>query len=343
MGYCQANCAILSGLSTGRERLSTELKRSLRIAGLPATLLRVTTFERPRELAWQIFRGSAARKEGLLSTKHLRNGQWLRLGYDLYADSRLERNHELRCHAVLRVIPQHTYLAGPSAAFLYGVEHAATFQDAVHLVIPAGTRLSPRRPAIVHRMILSADEHTTHRGFPLTTPLRTCWDLALWLEPIKAVAIIDGLLRIRLVTGNDLDHLVGERLGRHGTSRVAKAFGLADGGAESPAESALRVRLLLRGFPRPSTQFPIHVNGGVLHPDLAWPEYLVAVEYDGLWHNEAEQFHRDRQRLNQLEAAGWAVVHVTGRRMRSDFGRVVDELKRVLKRRGWPGHLHPER
>jgi len=88
----------------------------------------------------------------------------------------------------------------------------------------------------------------------------------LWLEPVKAVAIIDRLLGSQLVTARDLNHLVGERLGLHGARRVKRTFGFTDGGAQSPAESILRVRLLQRGFPRPCTQFAVHVNGKVLHP-----------------------------------------------------------------------------
>lgn len=192
-------------------------------------------------------------------------------------------------------------------------------------------------------MILESDEHTTHRGFPITTPLRTCWDIALWFEPVRAVALIDGLLHTEFVTAEDLDHLIGRRLGCHGARRARRVFRLADGGAQSPAESTLRVRLLVRGFPRPRTQFPVPVGGAVLHPDLAWPEYMVAIEYDGLWHNEAEQFHRDRRRLNRLSASGWIVLHVTAQRMRTDFAGLTSELADVLKQRGWDGHLRPER
>ncbi len=45
--------------------------------------------------------------------------------------------------------------------------------------------------------------------------------------------------------------------------------------------------------------------------DLGWPEHRLAVEYDGLWHAEPEQFGKDRARLNRLTAAGWRVVLVT--------------------------------
>ena len=79
------------------------------------------------------------------------------------------------------------------------------------------------------------------------------------------------------------------------------AFEVADGAAQSVPESQVRVHFLGAGLPRPTAQLPVPVASGLtLHPDLAWEEFKVAVEYDGLWHGDADQFHRDRRRLNLL-------------------------------------------
>jgi very-short-patch-repair endonuclease len=85
-------------------------------------------------------------------------------------------------------------------------------------------------------------------------------------------------------------------------------------------------------------QYPIRLPSGlVLHPDLAWEEYRVALEYDGLWHGSAEQLHRDRRRLNQLTAAGWLVLHATSARVAGDFPGLVREIRAALRSRGWTG------
>ncbi|MGB2571166.1 endonuclease domain-containing protein [Micromonospora citrea] len=123
---------------------------------------------------------------------------------------------------------------------------------------------------------------------------------------------------------------------RPGGRRARRVFGLADPGAQSPPESHLRVRLILAGLPRPVTQHPVRLSSGlVLHPDLAWPEFRVAVEYDGQWHADPDQLHRDRRRLNQMVAAGWLVLHVTSRRLRGDFPAVLREVRTALASRGW--------
>jgi very-short-patch-repair endonuclease len=71
--------------------------------------------------------------------------------------------------------------------------------------------------------------------------------------------------------------------------------------------------------------------------DLGWPEYRLAVEYDGLWHvGSGEQMHRDRQRLNRLVGAGWLVLHVTARQLREGFPQVLTEVREALLARGCP-------
>jgi very-short-patch-repair endonuclease len=171
-------------------------------------------------------------------------------------------------------------------------------------------------------------------GVRATTPVRTCWDLAQWLDLVEAVVIIDLLIRRRLVTVADLEAYAFRRKGARGWRRFLRAATLADPGAESPQESRLRVRLVLAGVPAPVTQYVIERAGRfVARVDLAWPDYKVAVEYDGLWHAADHQFHRDRQRLNRLLGADWVVLHITSKQMRENFDAFATELKSLLRRR----------
>ena len=101
---------------------------------------------------------------------------------------------------------------------------------------------------------------------------------------------------------------------------------LADGLAESPQETRLRLLLVRGGLPTPVAQFVVRDGGRfVARVDLAWPDRRLAVEYDGVWHGERGQFARDRDRLNRLLAAGWRVVFVTAR----DLHRPQELVARV--------------
>jgi very-short-patch-repair endonuclease len=291
---------------------------------------------RPSDLQWRVFRGTDAVRGKLLTRHQLRSGAWVRLRNDVYADARLERDHELACRAAALVLPPNLVLAGPSAAYLHGVEHAAGPGDEVHVLASPGQRVSPRKGLRIHVCALAADEFVGSPGLRRTSPVRTAWDLATWLDPIRAVCVVDGLLALGVLKLDDLHEYVGGRQGSRGWRRAVRVASLADGGAQSPPESVLRVRLVLAGLPKPVTQHPIPVAGGmILHPDLGWPEYRVAVEYDGRWHGGDDRLDLDRERINQLVRAGWKVVHVTSRGLNRNFPQVVADVRAALISRGW--------
>jgi hypothetical protein len=226
---------------------------------------------------------------------------------------------------------------GPVAASLLGVTHAATFNDVVHVVVPPEVRLPSRKRVMVHHVDLRAGDVERDGGLARTSPLRTVWDLATWHDPVLAVPIVDTLLGSGVVDAEALRAYVAGRRRLRGYRTAERAVGLADGRAQSAPESVLRVRLVLAGLPTPVPQYPIPVGSVTLHPDLAWPDYLVAIEYDGLWHGEPDQMHRDRRRLNKLAASDWIVLHATSERLRRDFRGLVTEVRAALSSRGWRG------
>ncbi|MDT0529584.1 hypothetical protein RM555_11355 [Micromonospora sp. DSM 115977] len=339
---------------------------------------------RPGVLAWQVFRGSDAIRQGLVTEHQLRSSAWLRLRHDVYADARLDRDHALACRAAALRLPPEAVVAGPSAAYLHGVEHAASFADDVHVLVPRTMRLGPQRGLRVHSMgpatspsyasarfrktgggpgtavgqpdggpcpavrppsdgrraavrppsdgLRVADLRTA--GVPVATdPTSAAWETAVWLEPLRAVGIVDSLLRQGATSREALADVADRNADRPGGRRARWVFGLADPGARSPAESELRVRLVLSGLPRPAARHPVRVASGlVLHTDLAWPAYRVAVAQDGQ-HAEAGGGHLDR--IASLAGAGWLVLPVTGRRLRQDFPGVLREVRAALGARGW--------
>ncbi|MBB5477926.1 DUF559 domain-containing protein [Micromonospora parathelypteridis] len=296
-------------------------------------------------------------RRGLVTRHQLRGSSWVRLRHDVYADARLDRDHELACHAAMLRLPPGAMIAGPSAAYLHGIEHAAGFDDDVHVLVPRVGRVDSQRGLRVHLagadtpatptngVVADAQPSTSitaQLGAPTkpslrrTDPSAAAWEAAAWLDPLRAVAIVDSLLASGLTTRAALTAVRTANADRPGGRRACWIFDLADPGAQSPPESQLRVRLVLGGIPRPVAQHPIQLAGGlVLHPDLAWPEFRVAVEYDGRWHADPEQLHRDRRRLNLLVGAGWLVLHVTSRRLQNDFPAVLSEVRSALISRGW--------
>ncbi|WP_433530507.1 endonuclease domain-containing protein [Micromonospora sp. CA-263727] len=290
---------------------------------------------RPPQLRGRIFRGSVAVDRGLLTRNDLRSSAWRPLFRDVYADAQLPVTHRTRCGAVGRwLIPPGAAIAGRSAAALLGCVPAAT-DDPVDVLVPRGARVGPVAGLRVHHGLIDPGDILDRAGTAVTSPERTCWDLALWLDLVEAVVVVDALLSRRLTDVPALRGYAVARAGRRGWRAMLRAVELADAGAESPQESRTRVRLVLAGLPRPRTQWVVSDRGRfVARLDLAWPEYRVAVEYDGLWHDDPEQFHSDRRRLNQLVGDDWIILHVTAKRFREDFDGFVAEVRAALRSRG---------
>ena len=72
-------------------------------------------------------------------------------------------------------------------------------------------------------------------------------------------------------------------------------------------ESRTRIALVLGGL-SPQVQYRILVGGLRVRLDLAFPQALLAVEFDGGHHRTAEQARRDLHREAALAAAGWKVL-----------------------------------
>lgn len=65
---------------------------------------------------------------------------------------------------------------------------------------------------------------------------------------LTAVSVVDVLLGRDLTSVIQLEAQVHRYAGRQGWRRAERVFGLADAGAQSPPESALRVRFVLAGL-----------------------------------------------------------------------------------------------
>jgi very-short-patch-repair endonuclease len=171
---------------------------------------------------------------------------------------------------------------------------------------------------------------TRRSGVPITTVDRTGLDLAR-IQPLEeAVVALDQFLRTGLVTLDEL-RTAAAALSGPGCRHVRRAAGLADGVAESPQETRLRLLLHRSRLPRPTAQYAVRGLDGqfVARVDFAWPEVKIALEYEGMRHGRSQQVARDRRRLNDLTAAGWTVVFVTAADLRNPV-RLIARIAAAL-------------
>ena len=257
---------------------------------------------RPEALRGRLFRGSAAVRDGHLTPAQLRSTAWIRLFPDVYACARLTDSHELRARAATKLLL--------TASTLWGLP-AARAADDVHLVLPPGCRAGAARGLAVECRRLLPAETSRVRGVPVTSPVRTALDLARTRPFDEAVVLVDQFVAGGLADLPEVRAAAAAATGRD-CRHVRSVLAMADGLAGSPQETRVRLLLHRSSLPPPIAQFTVR-NGRVwvARVDFAWPDRRLALEYDGRWHGEPDQFAADRERLNRLLAAGWRVLFGT--------------------------------
>jgi hypothetical protein len=93
-----------------------------------------------------------------------------------------------------------------------------------------------------------------------------------------------------------LQATVAKHKGRRGIVKVRELIGYADGRSESPMESDARLVFIDGGLRMPELQYSIvDRNGRLRRVDFAWPQALVAAEYDSVeWHVGRDALLHDR-------------------------------------------------
>ena len=283
----------------------------------------------------EIFRGSQAVLEGLLTPRQLRRLPWLQVFRDVYLDTtELDPQripHDILCRAASMLLPPEAVFAGKSAAFLHGVALIETTAT-VEVMVPKQRRCGPKRGIAVSKGEISATDVTSCRGLATLTPRRTALEIARRLPTAEAVVVLDAMAHAGLVEQSDLRGRVNVTpSNRRGYARAERAIHLMDARAESPQESRFRVKLARHDLLPPSPQWEIYDGDGfVARVDFAWPNRKLAVEYDGIWHAEPGQQERDRLRDERLARCGWRVLHVTADLMNDDFASIVRQIEAAL-------------
>ncbi|WP_409331178.1 DUF559 domain-containing protein [Trujillonella humicola] len=284
-----------------------------------------------RRLLPGVFIGSHAVSDGLLTRNQLRTRSYRRLVQGVYADPGLPADHRLRCRGAALVFPPGVVLGGLSAAAWYGADHAR-FTDPVTALRPEGVAWRGPRGIRVHRTTVLPEEVVVRDDVPMTTSLRTAWDLAALESLFTAVAALDAMVRTRHLDVALLAAMTERHRGEFGVARVRTALPLVDGRAASVPESTLRVALVLAGL-APEPQHEVVIDGSTYYLDLAWPALGVAVEYDGEYHFATqEQIDDDDERHARLAAAGWLVLRLTAADLR-DLAAVVARIRDLLAQR----------
>ena len=85
------------------------------------------------------------------------------------------------------------------------------------------------------------------------------------------------------------------------------------------------------GLPRPSTEFEVIINGRRYFLDLAWPEFLVALEFDGRDPHMRRIVHdNDTLRRNDFTDAGWTRFGITSSELAVASTKTLQQVRRAI-------------
>lgn len=212
--------------------------------------------------------------------------------------------------AAVHVAEPSTTFSHAAAACLHGLALAKT-PPSVDIVGPpdsrgraAGTRKHyTYKPIEEHRTLVG--------GFSVTGLVQTVVDCARYLPIEEATVIADSALNQKLVGVEELSYELSQIAG-WGSQKCRRVAISMSPFAESPGETLLRLILIDAGLPAPAEQVEVTAGGLRFRLDLAYPDRMIALEFDGevKYENfgpryEAEWSERRRESL--LQNLGWTV------------------------------------
>ena len=255
----------------------------------------------------------------------------------------LEIDVEQRARALALTFAPGIAFTARTAAALWGLPLPRHVETSMLDVSSPRPRRAVRRPGVrgVQRSPLIGVELL--RGIPVVSAGEAWASLGGTLDLADLTAIADWVIadapnRPHLATRAQLEGTLDLVPRRGGLTVLRRALADAREGSWSRPETLLRLALLRAGIPEPELNVTLHLDGVDLPPDLAWPEFRVAVEFDGRWHAESPgQWARDIQRRERMADAGWTVVTVIGADLFGSPSLVIARVIRCLVERGWRG------
>lgn len=283
----------------------------------------------PPALRYKPFRGSVAVAAGLLTPRQLDGPAWRRLFRDVYISADVAVDHLTLCKAAALLLPAGAALSHRSAAMLHNTNILALGQP-VEATATAGVRSQPGLR--IARSCLDPAEVWRRGGLPVTSPMRTAFDLARNPDLTAAVVGLDALLFRRAVTVDALRAYLDTRARWTGVRAASAALDLARTDVESPMETRLRLAIVFAGLPEPVVQHDVLNSRGqfVARLDLAYPKKRVGLEYDGDHHRERDTFRHDAVRLNRLRLLEWTVLRFTADDVIHNPDRMLAQIRAAL-------------
>ena len=274
-------------------------------------------------------------REGLesgLTAKNLRHRS-LDRPFHGTRDPRVRETIASLCETYATQMDERAFFSSITAAQLMGIplppRHGSS--EAIHVAIVSPHRGLEGVRVIGHKVQLMGGDSWTRDGLIMSTPARAWCELGVLLSIPELVAAGDFIIRPghALASHLDLIDAVQRYPDRRAKRKLRGALTLLDGRAESPMESQLRVILNMAGVVGLVPNLPIRIAGRSYRIDLAIPTKKVAIEYQGDYHRDKEQYRHDMTRRSRIESDGWRFIEVNADDIRDPVD-LVDRIRALI-------------
>jgi very-short-patch-repair endonuclease len=244
----------------------------------------------------------------------------------VFALGHVPDSQESAWHAAVLALGRGAVLSYASAAALWRMGRVTAITE---VTVPTTAGHVKRDGILVHRQRLLPEHVTTHRGIPVTTPIRTLLDYSA-VAPLNALFRAFEQAQVHLhIPPAPIAAEVIARPGARGNGKLRKVLE----GAVDPKDvrSVLEIRFLrmcaAHGLPRPN----VNVRMGEWTPDFYWPEWGLVVETDSVaFHSTAWERQRDAEKDVAMRGLGFKVLRL----MWADVvGRPAETARLILESR----------
>ncbi|MBJ7341598.1 hypothetical protein [Mycolicibacterium sp.] len=277
--------------------------------------------------------GSELLASGRVNRHQLRT-RFVKLHRNVYAPIGLDLTARDRAYAAWLWSGREAVLVGSSAAAMLGTKWLSPDEPAE--LARSGHATPPG--IIVRADVIADDELCEVGGIPCTTAARTAYDIGRRIPRDEGIIRVDALLNATRCGVGDVEAVAARHAGARGIAQLRRTLAMADGGAESPRETRLRLLLDRSLTPRLVTQIPVADDSGRVRRriDMGYPQWMVGVEYDGEQHFDSPRaYANDIVRLEFLAERGWTIVRVSSAQLRYERAEIVARVHRALVARGW--------
>jgi hypothetical protein len=290
----------------------------------------------------------AARQHGVFAARHvtelgvtdderqgrLDSGRWDLIYDGVYRIGGAPRTWRGDVLAACLAAPSTGAASHSSAAFLSGLPSGRT--DVVEIICERWRRTRHDGFVVHESLLIDPEDLDEIDGIPCTSVARTLFDLARKLTVVMLDANIDSALRRELVTVAELRSTAARLAtkGRPGGRRFRAAVEARSAAAaipESVPERMLADMLVRQGLPAPVHQFVVRdeLGGFVARVDLAYPGWMIVIEYDSVEHHTGTTAHiRDSARRDAIGDHDYAVLTATVADLRDRGERLAGLIKR---------------